>query len=264
MRRDMGEHYENLASAYDDNWAYSPAFVGWMSEQIASALELSADDRMADIGCGTGLFAAGIAEALRPHRPLVCVDPSEAMLDQLPSSSALSPLRATAEEIADQKVALPYEQLDAMWLKESVHHVTDPAVTLGGLARLLAPGGRLLVAMLPTTIDYPLFAEALRRYEELQPDPGGIAQHLADAGLRAERTCVEHELRLEKERYLSMVRARYMSVLSTFSDEELDAGIEEIRARHPEPELVFPDRFEFVLGIRESPADATNPGGGAR
>ncbi|MFD7505355.1 class I SAM-dependent methyltransferase [Streptomyces sp. NPDC059850] len=145
----MGEHYQNLASTYDDNWVYSPAFVGWMSERIASALELSANDRMADIGCGTGLFAGGIAEALRPHQPVLCVDPSAAMLDQLPSSPALSPLRASAEEIADQTVPLPYERLDAMWLKESVHHVTDPATTLRGLARLLAPGGRLLVAMLP-------------------------------------------------------------------------------------------------------------------
>ncbi|WP_326807201.1 MULTISPECIES: methyltransferase [unclassified Streptomyces] len=264
MRRDMGEHYQNLASAYDDNWAYSPAFIRWMSEQIASALELSADDRMADIGCGTGLFARKIAEVLHPHRPLLCVDPSTAMLDQLPSSPALSPLGASAEEIANQTVTLPYEQLDAMWLKESVHHVTDPAATLGGLARLLAPGGRLLVAMLPTTIAYPLFAEALKRYEERQPDPAGIAQHLTDAGLRAELTFVEHELRLDKERYLAMVRARYMSVLSTFSDEELDTGIEEIRARHPEPELVFPDRFAFVLGVREDSSDTTTPGGGAR
>ncbi|MGW7693457.1 class I SAM-dependent methyltransferase [Streptomyces asiaticus] len=264
MRRDMGEHYQNLASTYDDNWAYSPDFVQWMSGQIASTLRLSANDRMADIGCGTGLFAGGIAEALRPRHPVLCVDPSAAMLDQLPSSSALSPLRASAEEIADQTVPLPYEQLDAMWLKESVHHVSDPATTLTGLARLLAPGGRLLVAMLPTTIDYPLFAEALKRYEELQPDPAVIARHLADTGLRAELTFVEHELRLDRERYLSMVRSRYMSVLSTFSDEELDAGIEEIRARYPGPEFVFPDRFAFVLGVRDDSTDATESGGGAR
>jgi len=264
VRRDMGEHYQNLASMYDDNWAYSPAFVRWMSGQIASALGLSANDRMADIGCGTGLFADGIARALRPHQPVLCVDPSAAMLDQLPSSPVLSPLRASAEEIADQTVPLPYERLDAMWLKESVHHVTDPASTLRGLARLLAPGGRLLVAMLPTTIDYPLFAEALKRYEELQPDPAAIAQHLADAGLRAELTFVEHELRLDSERYLSMVRSRYMSVLSTFSDEELDAGIEEIRARHPEREVVFPDRFAFVLGVRDDSTGTAESGGGAR
>ncbi|MFD7505354.1 hypothetical protein [Streptomyces sp. NPDC059850] len=75
---------------------------------------------------------------------------------------------------------------------------------------------------------------------------------------------MEHELRLERERYLAMVRSRYMSVLSTFSDEELDAGIEEIRARHPEPEFVFADRFAFVLGVREDSTGTVDSGGGAR
>ncbi|MFF3518895.1 hypothetical protein [Streptomyces sp. NPDC002573] len=47
-----------------------------------------------------------------------------------------------------------------------------------------------------------------------------------------------------------MVRARYMSLLSTFSDSEIEKGIEEMRVAHPEPVLVFADRFAFVLGRR--------------
>ncbi|MCF6475764.1 class I SAM-dependent methyltransferase [Nonomuraea sp. MG754425] len=35
-----------------------------------------------------------------------------------------------------------------------LHHVADPPQVLAGLARLLRPGGRILVVMLPTTIDY--------------------------------------------------------------------------------------------------------------
>lgn len=144
----------------------------------------------------------------------------------------------------------PPELLDAVWLKESVHHVTDPAGTLRGLAGRLAPGGRLLVVMLPASIDYPLFRAALDRFEELQPDPADITRHLESAGLEAEMFHVEHRLRLDREKYIRMVRARYMSLLSTFSDAEIEEGIEEMRATHPEPELSFPDRFAFVLGVK--------------
>ncbi|WP_234320098.1 class I SAM-dependent methyltransferase [Streptomyces sp. SBT349] len=259
MRRDMGEHYQRLAGSYDDNWAYSPAFVEWMSAEIARSLSLRAGDRMADVGCGTGLFAKGIVAAVHPRQPVVCADPSAAMLEQLGESESLLPLPASAEDLAERHIALPFEQADAMWLKESVHHVRDPARTLAGLAGLLAPGGRLLVAMLPATIEYPLFAEALRRYEVLQPDPSRIVEHLGAAGLRSELTYVEHELRLDTERYLDMVRSRYMSVLSTFSEAEIEAGIAEIRSRFPGPEVVFPDRFAFVLGVREG-----SSAGGAR
>jgi SAM-dependent methyltransferase len=251
-RRDVRGHYEELAAEYDEHWVYGPDYVPWMSGQITQALQLNPMDRIADIGSGTGLFAREVAKQLRPRHPVLCVDPSEAMLRQLGTQppAALTPIVASAEDIAEGRTRLPYEQLDAMWLKESVHHVADPAHTLRGLADRLASGGRLLVVMLPASIQYPLFEAALTRFEELQPDPAVIEGHLRAAGLESGLSYVEHELRIDRDKYFGMVRARYMSLLSTFSDSEIEKGIEEMRVAHPEPVLVFPDRFTFVLGRR--------------
>ncbi|MFD0003528.1 class I SAM-dependent methyltransferase [Streptomyces sp. NPDC127178] len=250
--RDVRGHYEGLAAEYDEHWVYGSGYVPWMSGRIAEALRLGPTDRIADIGSGTGLFAREVAQQLQPGHPILCVDPSETMLSQLgtPPPVGLTPVVASAEDIAEGRTRLPYEQLDAMWLKESVHHVADPARTLRGLAERLAPGGRLLVVMLPATIQYPLFEAALARFEELQPDPAVIEGHLRAAGLEAGLSHVEHELRIDRDKYFGMVHARYMSLLSTFSDSEIEKGIEEMRAAHPEPVLVFPDRFAFVLGRR--------------
>ncbi|MEU1447220.1 class I SAM-dependent methyltransferase [Streptomyces mirabilis] len=251
-RRDVRGHYEELAAEYDEHWVYGPDYVPWMSGRIAQALQLGRMDRIADVGSGTGLFAREVAKQLRPRHPILCVDPSEAMLRQLGTQppAVLTPIVASAEDIAEGRTPLPYEPLDAMWLKESVHHVADPAHTLRGLADRLAPGGRLLVVMLPASIQYPLFEAALTRFEELQPDPAVIEGHLRAAGLEAGLTYAEHELRIDRDKYFGMVRARYMSLLSTFSDSEIDKGIEEMRVAHPEPVLMFPDRFAFVLGRR--------------
>ncbi|WP_166029411.1 class I SAM-dependent methyltransferase [Streptomyces chilikensis] len=251
-QHDVRGHYDELAAEYDEHWVYGPEYVPWMSARIAEALELGPEDRIADIGCGTGLFAKEVARQVKPRQPVLCVDPSEAMLRGLgtPPPPELIPLAASAEDVAEGRVEVPYERLDAVWLKESVHHLADPGRTLRGLAERLAPGGRLLVVMLPATIKYPLFQAALDRFEELQPDPVGIVGHLRSAGLEAELRFVEHELRIERERYLGMVRARYMSLLSTFSDAEIKKGVEEIKAAHPEPVLVFPDTFAFVVGRR--------------
>ncbi|MFC7882925.1 class I SAM-dependent methyltransferase [Streptomyces sp. NPDC057376] len=248
----MRGHYDGLAAEYDEHWVYGPGYVPWMSGQIAKALQLGPADRIADIGSGTGLFAKEVARQLRPSHPILCVDPSQAMLGGLgiPPPPGLTPVVASAEEVAEGRARLPYEALDAMWLKESVHHVADQARTLHGLADRLAPGGRLLIVMLPATIRYPLFKAALARFEELQPDPAVIEAHLHRAGLDTRTSHVEHELRIDRDRYLDMVRARYMSLLSTFTDSELEEGVEEMRAAHPEPVLVFPDRFAFVLGRR--------------
>ncbi|WP_255953978.1 class I SAM-dependent methyltransferase [Streptomyces odontomachi] len=251
-QRDVRGHYEELAAEYDEHWVYGPHYIPWMSARIAEALRLAPTDRIADVGSGTGLFAREVARQLQPRHPLLCVDPSESMLSQLgtPPTAGLKPIVASAEDIAEGRTRLPYEQLDALWLKESVHHVADPARTLRGLADQLAPGGRLLVVMLPASIQYPLFEAALARFEELQPDPAVIEGHLAAAGLEASLSYVEHELRIDRDKYFGMVRARYMSLLSTFSDDEIEKGIAEMRSAHPEPVLVFPDRLAFVLGRR--------------
>ncbi|HET9254148.1 MAG TPA: hypothetical protein VFO16_02970, partial [Pseudonocardiaceae bacterium] len=114
---------------------------------------------------------------------------------------------------------------------------------------LLACGGRLLIVMLPTVIDYPLFQAAHDRFTELQPDPEAIATAMREAGLVVELSYDEFPLTFTTERYLAMVRDRYMSLLSTFDDDEVSAGVEEIRRRHPGERVEFRDRFAFVLGI---------------
>jgi 2-polyprenyl-3-methyl-5-hydroxy-6-metoxy-1,4-benzoquinol methylase len=135
-------------------------------------------------------------------------------------------------------------------VKEAIHHVEDPAAVVAGLATLLAPGGRLLVVMLPTTIAYPLFTAALELFERMQPDPEVIAALMRDSRLEAEVAYEEFELSFEKQRYLKMVQARYMSLLSHFTDTELAAGIAEIDGQYAGDRLDFPDRLAFVLGVR--------------
>jgi ubiquinone/menaquinone biosynthesis C-methylase UbiE len=240
------EHYERLAATYDENWAYSPAFVEWMTGCILRRLGVGGGDVVADIGCGTGLYARWLAEHAAA---LVCADASEAMLARVPVSDGVTTVAARVEDIAAGRVPLPHERFDAMLLKEVLHHVEDRAPVISGLARLLRPGGRMLVVMLPTRITYPLFGDALRLFAEHQPDPAGIAGLMGDAGLRAELTHEGFPLAFSAERYLQMVRNRYMSLLSAFDDEQLEAGIAEIRRDHPEERIEFTDTFAFVLGV---------------
>jgi hypothetical protein len=112
----------------------------------------------------------------------------------------------------------------------------------------------MLVVMLPTQISYPLFPDALRLFASQQPDPADIAGLLREAGLLGEAgletglTYDRFHLRFPAERYLQMVRDRYMSLLSHFSDEELEAGAAEIRRAHPGEYIEFDETYAFILG----------------
>jgi hypothetical protein len=102
--------------------------------------------------------------------------------------------------------------------------------------------------MLPTQISYPLFPAALALFASQQPDPASIAELMRAAGMEAEVTYDSFPLAFPAERYLQMVRDRYMSLLSHFDDDEIEAGAAQIRRAHPGEEISFRDTFAFVLG----------------
>ena len=256
MRDDLERHYRHLAATYDDTWGHRPDYVDWMAERIHARLDLRPDHWIGDIGAGTGLFLRRLMRYASPERPVVCVDPSPDMLERLPRDPRLHPVRATAEDIAEGRAALPCDRFDALLIKEAVHHFSELERTLAGLADRLAPGGRILIVTLPPKIDYPLFQTALDRFAAGQPEPDTVAAALRTAGLR---TTVEYDaytVRIERELWHRLVRNRWMSVLSSFSDEELAAGLAEMAERYPDEQLVFPDRFAFITGRREdAPTD---------
>ena len=241
------DHYDRLAASYDENWAaHSEAFNGWMSGRILERLDLRADDRVVDLGCGTGIFSRALATRARE---VVCADPSPNMLAQLSTAGgALVPVQASAEDVAFGRVRLPSDRVDAILIKEALHHVRGREAVMAGLARLLAPGGRVLVVTLPTVISYPLFRRALEVFAERQPEPAGIAGAMQAAGLAVELTYDTYRREIARDRYVAMVRDRHMSLLSEFDDAELADGIREIEREHPEKVLEFDDRFAFVLG----------------
>jgi ubiquinone/menaquinone biosynthesis C-methylase UbiE len=246
VREETQAHYDRLAPVYDQNWAHSPDFLEWMSGCILARLRVKSGDRVLDVGCGTGLYARRLAER---SGSVVCVDPSARMLEQIPDDPRLVAVRASAEDLVAGSLLLPVDRFEAILVKEAIHHVVDRAAVIGQLVGLLAARGRLLVVMLPTSIDYPLFQAAHDRFAELQPDPEEIAAAMSEAGLVVELSYDEFPLVFATERYLAMVRDRYMSLLSTFDDDEISAGVEEIRRCHPGERVEFKDRFAFVLGI---------------
>jgi SAM-dependent methyltransferase len=112
-------------------------------------------DRLAvDVGCGGAGMAIALAGALPPEARVVAVDADDGVLAGAAANVEASGLPGGRIELQRFDLgsdltglrALVGDPADVVWASAVVHHVSDQQAAVDGLARLLAPGGRLALA----------------------------------------------------------------------------------------------------------------------
>lgn len=246
MKNKIKEHYDNLAPIYDQLWFYSPDFVSKISDEIINSLLLSESDVLVDLGCGTGIYAKEIKNKVFLNNDVICVDLSSKMLEQINENGFLS---YAVDAVSFSRINLQYNKV---LIKEMIHHLGNEKVELiNNIYKNISINGILAILLLPPSIEYPLFKKALKYYEDNQPHYSDIEKILKEAGFKTSIEFIKFPLNIEKYKYFNMVKNRYMSLLSNFTDEEIAEGLNEMSDKYfQESSLNFNDVFVVVKGIK--------------
>lgn len=147
------------------------------------ALNLGADDRLLDVGCGTGAASRSAASLAAS---VVGIDLSPEMIRQ--ARDLAEGIGNVHFEIADSE-HLPFGDgtFTAVLCSNSFHHYPDPRRAVREMARVLAPGGRIVVGDACGDLAAARIADAfLRRFEPGHVRlyrSGELGSFLRDAGL---------------------------------------------------------------------------------
>ena len=132
--------------------------------ELVPLLEVGPGDRVLDYGC-----------ADRPYRPLFAGD-AEYVGADLPGNPD-----ADVEIAADGTVPVADASFDAVLSTQVLEHVPDPAVYLSECARVLRPGGRILLSTHGIMVYHPDPVDLWRWTS------AGLERRARDAGLEVER-----------------------------------------------------------------------------
>jgi len=154
-------------------WVQAP-HPGITRERLRRVLEPASGERVLEIGPGTGYYTLELAEWVGPEGSVEILDVQQQMLDHTMHRAREQGLQNINPTNADAR-QLPYDDdsFDAAVLVTVLGEIPDQEAALREIARVLRPGGRLIVG-------------------ELFGDPhmvttGALRQHCEAAGLRFER-----------------------------------------------------------------------------
>ncbi|MGW4090151.1 methyltransferase domain-containing protein [Nocardia sp. NPDC004750] len=109
------------------------------------ALAVQSGERVLDIGAGTGTEVIELSDRVGPDGDAVGVDPNPAMLAIARGRAETADSRARFVEGTAYNLPFPDGYFDAVRCERVYQHLDDPAAATGEVARVLRPGGRVLL-----------------------------------------------------------------------------------------------------------------------
>lgn len=152
-------------------------FSDAVREKAFEAAGVMAGTIAADIGAGSGFVTEGL---LRRGLRVIAVDCSEAMLEEMRRKFGEG---GAVEYRIGEAESLPLENgsVDYAFANMVLHHVDSPPAVIGEMARIVRPGGRLIITDLDRHDFEFLRTEHCDRWMGFdRPD---VARWLAEAGL---------------------------------------------------------------------------------
>lgn len=139
--------FDRVASNYDAlNSVMTAGLHHRWRERAADRTELDSGDSALDVCCGTGDLALELARRVAPDGHVVGCDFSEPMLDLAREKTSARGVDGVRFEWADA-LSLPYDgdRFDAVTVGFGVRNLADLDRGLSEMARVLKPGGRLVI-----------------------------------------------------------------------------------------------------------------------
>jgi SAM-dependent methyltransferase len=217
-----------------------------LARLLAHRIDITQDDLVADLCCGSGRFTRAFARVAALRTPLVAVDARAFLLAQLRSPDA--EIRTSLmDPLEFARFPASY---DCILMKDAFDQVRDPRALFLALRGRLEFGGRLAVVQSLSDSHADPLLEILRSRGIEQVDASEVAELQHEAGFSVTRSSVQLREVISWSTYLQRISSLCLPVLHYLKAAELMLGIDAMRTRHaPQERVEIVHRFDLALGL---------------
>lgn len=139
MSREVKKYFEEVSGRWD---TLRKSFYGDdVRDAVLAAARLIPENTVLDVGAGTGFLTEGAAKIARK---VIALDFSEQMMSE--ARAKLDGRNIQFKIGSVDRIPLPDGSIDAVVGNMVLHHCPSPEAAVGEMARVLVPGGRLVLS----------------------------------------------------------------------------------------------------------------------
>lgn len=146
FKRKDASSYDEVTDEFD---RFTERFTGAIAGHVVDCARLNPDDRVLDVGSGTGVVSFKAAARVTGMGEIVGIDLSDGMLRKAREKSAQAGRAGSVTFLKMDAEALEFPDgaFDCVLSLYALRHFPRPEVALAEMRRVLRPGGRAVVAV---------------------------------------------------------------------------------------------------------------------
>ena len=235
-----------MASAVIKNWdnktwLSSNNYINSFNKFLIKNLKINSKAKILDIGCGRGKILGSLSSKLRLKKKPLGID----IINHKDKDTRIKFRKINVIDFSKKNK----EKFDFILIKQTIHliRLTEIKKILYQLKKSLNPKGKILIFTLDTDKnEIPTFTEMKIRLNKSLKRDKKILELISKIFPHRTKKRFIYSVKINKEKYLKMIKNRYISTLMSLSEKQLLRGIQEIRTKYKD-KIKFKDKLICII-----------------
>ena len=222
-------------------WLSSKNYINSFNKFLITNLNINSKSKILDIGCGRGKILGSLSSKLRLKKKPLGID--------------IISHKDKDKRIKFRKInvinffKINKEKFDFILIKQTIHliNLSEIKKILHRLKKKLNPGGKILIFTLDTgKNEIPAFKTMkIKLNKSLERDKKILELITKLFPGRIKKKFI-YNVKIDKKKYLDMIKNRYISTLISLSKKQIYSGIQEINQKYKNT-LKFKDKLICII-----------------